>query len=158
MPGFIAALDAHRPALALALLSRGLRVGGMTDALPLWANRALNAALISTVEKDIKANLRTVPAEAAAGLALDGPASRYASCTADTLLLVGQRSPSYFADAALAVGAVVPALEVQVLPGLDHNAPMLKPRRILDVVSAFLSADDTGRGASEARLITSSEG
>jgi pimeloyl-ACP methyl ester carboxylesterase len=141
MPEFTAAVAANKPALALALLSRGLKVGGFTDRLPLFANRALNGVILTTIGRAMKANLTTVPREAAAGLALDGPPSRYAPSHVETLILVGQRSPAYFGAAARAVAGVMPGAELQILEGLDHNAPIIAARTVAPVIAAFAKAE-----------------
>ena len=143
MPAFNDALTRHRPALALTLLNRGLHVGGVLDKIPAPLHRIVNAAILRTIGRGIGQNLPTVTAEATAGTALDGPETAYASLDTPTLLLVSQRGPDYFKQAARAVTAHMPAAELEVVPGLDHNGPMFAGPKVASIVEDFLSIGHT---------------
>jgi pimeloyl-ACP methyl ester carboxylesterase len=82
--------------------------------------------------------LPTVPAEVAAGIALDGPADRYAPVSTPTLLLTGERGPGYLATAAAALATALPAARHVVLPGADHGAPQQAPRLVAGALAPFL--------------------
>ena len=134
LPAFEAALAAGRPALALTLLQRGLQVGGTLDRLPPAIGRAVNAAMLATVGRDMKQTVHTVPAEARALSDLPGQADEYTALNVPTTLLVGQRSPAYFAHIAAQVTAVMANGHVETLEGLDHNGPLLKPTAVAEAV------------------------
>lgn len=140
---FVAAFDealaGKRPALALTILNRGLRVGGVLDTLPAPVHRLVNAVVLRTVGRQIGANLRTVSGEAVAGLASDGPADAYASVETPTLILLGERGPDYFAFSAKAAAVHMHRAEVDVMPGLDHNGPMFHGEALAATLRPFLA-------------------
>jgi pimeloyl-ACP methyl ester carboxylesterase len=69
-----------------------------------------------------------------------GSADRYTTLTARTLLLGGTRSPAFLHDGLAALGRTIPRATVELLDGLDHNAPDERaPERVAQAALAFLS-------------------
>jgi pimeloyl-ACP methyl ester carboxylesterase len=139
LPEFRAAIDRGRWARAMTLLLRGLQLGGPFDRLPLPVATALAGLLLHTAGRSMRRVLPTVPAEAAAGIALDGPADRYAPVSTPTLLLTGERGPGSLATAAAALATAMPDARHVVLPGVDHGAPQQAPRLVADALAPFLA-------------------
>jgi pimeloyl-ACP methyl ester carboxylesterase len=138
LPEFRAAIDRRRWARAMTLLLRGLQLGGPFDRLPLPVATAVAGLLLHTAGRSMRQALPTVPAEVAAGIALDGPADRYAPVSTPTLLLTGERGPGYLATAAAALATALPAARHVVLPGADHGAPQQAPRLVAGALAPFL--------------------
>lgn len=139
MPAFNDALARNKPALAMTVLSRGLQIGGNLDRLPAPAHRVVNAFVLGTIGREIAKNLPTVSAEAGATIALDGPATAYASVRAPALILLGERGPEYFKRSARAIAAHLRNVDVDVMAGLDHNGPMFAADRVAAVAKRFLT-------------------
>lgn len=139
LPAYSRALERGKSALAMTILNRGLQVGGALDRVPVLVHRLVNFVVLSTVGREIRQNLPTVSAEAAAAVDLDGPATGYRSVEAPTLLLVGERGPEYFKLAARAIAAHMPSAQVEVVAGLDHNGPMFAADTVAPIAKRFLT-------------------
>ncbi|WP_018653082.1 alpha/beta fold hydrolase [Actinomadura flavalba] len=59
--------------------------------------------------------------------------------TAPTLVLTGGKSPAGFHAAAEALTAAVPSAEHRTLPGLNHGAVMMAPKRLAPTLTDFLN-------------------
>lgn len=114
-------------ARALAELMREL---GGWDRLPLPVAVALTRTLLNTVWRQERDLMPTAASEGREMLGLDGPASTYGGIAMRLDVLAGQRSPAAFGGAACAIAEATPGANALVLPGFDHNAPLLRPQRL----------------------------
>jgi pimeloyl-ACP methyl ester carboxylesterase len=139
LPAFSQAVAEGRLARAMALLTKGLQIGGPLGKLPLPPLTVLSSILLATAGRPFRKTLPTVPAEAAAGIALDGPADTYADIAAHTLLLVGERGPVYLREAATTLAHTIPGACLTSLPSLNHGAPQQAPQPIAAELRAFFT-------------------
>jgi pimeloyl-ACP methyl ester carboxylesterase len=109
--------------------------------MPLWYLRAVLRLVIrkpqwQRMEPLLEANL----AEHEQVTALDDTVTSYAAITADVLLLGGKNSPAFTTTLPLhALHRVIPKSTVDIIAGLDHNAPDEKaPEAVADRVLRFL--------------------
>lgn len=134
VPQLTRLVEEGKHARAMAELIRELQVARWSDRLPLPVVAALTWPALNTVwcqERDL---MPTVVPEGREIMGLDGPASTYGAVSMRLDILVGQRSPAFFGTAAHAIAEATPRAHVLVLPGLDHNAPSLRPRRLAEQV------------------------
>jgi pimeloyl-ACP methyl ester carboxylesterase len=65
-------------------------------------------------------------------------AAEWAGATAPVLVLTGGKSPAGFRDAARALAEVLPGATHRALPGLDHGAVMMAPKKLAPTLTEFL--------------------
>jgi pimeloyl-ACP methyl ester carboxylesterase len=65
-------------------------------------------------------------------------AAEWAGATAPVLVLTGGKSPAGFHDAARALAEVLPSATHRALPGLDHGAVMMAPKKLAPTLTEFL--------------------
>lgn len=80
----------------------------------------------------------TLPRELRAHQSYVLDARRLAAVTVPTLVLVGEKSPPFFAASAAALRDALPRVELSVLHGQRHNAMDTAPELFFDTVSQFL--------------------
>jgi pimeloyl-ACP methyl ester carboxylesterase len=73
------------------------------------------------------------------GIAGADPSGDWGSVTAPTLVLTGGKSPSGFHAAAETITIALPTAEHRTLPGLNHGAVVMAPRKLAPAVVAFLT-------------------
>jgi pimeloyl-ACP methyl ester carboxylesterase len=124
---------------AMARLMVGIGVG--PRGVPAAALTPLGWLMMRGPEGDVlRETLRTVPAEVAAGLALDSDGRRYAAITTPTLLMGGGRSPAWLLDALAGLHRIIGGSSLIIRPPLDHNAPdQNAPEDVAGLVRAFLA-------------------
>ncbi|GAA0322605.1 alpha/beta fold hydrolase [Kineococcus aurantiacus] len=139
----VRALATGSPDLALAHLDRHLRTSSLQAvARSERVQRVLGGVLARTEwGRSTAARLPQVLAETRAGLQFDGPADVYADLPARALLLTGERSPAYFAEAALAMAAAAPAATALVAGGCGHDSLLRAARRCVTPLETFLAGD-----------------
>jgi len=138
LPTFTQAVERQQYARALTQLQRSLHVGGPVDRLPPSLGRAVNWAVLASIGRGMRHTLHTVPSEAGEAIRLDGPASDYAGISSPTMLMLGQRAPEWLRDTGTAIASRLPHAQLKVLPGLDHNGPLLKPAPVAQATTEFL--------------------
>ncbi|HEX4721507.1 MAG TPA: alpha/beta hydrolase [Pseudonocardiaceae bacterium] len=105
---------------------RGLELLGPFTQLPTRLQRAMAKVIMRRdVMDDMRALLPTVHAEVVTAIGLDSDGDRYADVTVDTLLITGERGPSYLRGVAEVLDRVMPRSAHRVLPRCAHNAPEL---------------------------------
>jgi pimeloyl-ACP methyl ester carboxylesterase len=119
---------------------------------PSWLLKVTLPLAIRGEERKRKQQLLpTAIREHLAAARLDGPDARYASITADVLVLMGakRRGPD---DGTLArVASATPGAALVTLAGLDHFGPEKKPEVVAHAVSAFFAEPEPGAGPSAPR-------
>jgi hypothetical protein len=70
------------------------------------------------------------------------PTGYYDAVAAETLVLVGGKSPTYMRTAQAAIADAVPSARFEVLDGQTH---MVKPKALVPVAAAFLGRDPVSR-------------
>ncbi|WP_432543228.1 alpha/beta fold hydrolase [Kineococcus sp. SYSU DK002] len=136
------ALATGSPDLALAHLDRHLRTSSLQAVRSERVQRLLGGVLARTEwGRSTAARLPQVLAETRAGLQFDGPAEVYADLPARALLLTGERSPAYFAEAAHAMAAAVPSATALVAGGCGHDSLLRAARRCVTPLETFLAGD-----------------
>lgn len=121
-------------ARAVTELIRELGVAGWSNRLPLPVAVAVTGALLTTVWRQERDLIPTTVPEAREMLGLDGPASAYGAVSMRLDILVGQRSPAFFDTAARAIAEATQRAHALVLPGLNHNAPFVRPQQLAELV------------------------
>ena len=130
VPQLTRLVEGGKHARAMAELIRELQVAGWSDRLPLPVLTTLTWPLLNTVRRQERDLMPTVVPEGREMIGLDGPASTYGAISMRVDMLVGQRSPAFFDTAAHAIADVTPRAHALVLPGLNHNAPFMRPRQL----------------------------
>ncbi|OBJ20557.1 hypothetical protein A5621_13285 [Mycobacterium colombiense] len=123
--------EEKKHARALAELLREL---GGPDRLPPRVAVALTWTLLNTVWRQERDLIPTTVPEGREIMGLDAPASSYGTISMRLDLLAGERSPAFFASAARAIANATPGAHVLVLPGLNHNAPLVRSQRLAQQV------------------------
>ncbi|MDT7710986.1 MAG: hypothetical protein QOG20_6593 [Pseudonocardiales bacterium] len=127
--------------LAMAILSKGLGTAGQFSLLPIPVQRAVAHLFAATAAGRVwRGMVPSAVVEAREVLAHDGPASAYASITADVLLATGGRSPAYFTRAAEALEAVLSRARRIVVPKANHNAINVASPSFVRHFAEFLGA------------------
>jgi pimeloyl-ACP methyl ester carboxylesterase len=94
--------------------------------------------LTATVSRAIRPILPIVIAEVRAAFT---PATAPDACrtlSAETLVLVGERSPPWLKDHGAALASAVASARLLTMAGLDHNGPLLKPDQVAAVSTPFV--------------------
>ncbi|MCW2721393.1 alpha/beta fold hydrolase [Pseudonocardia sp.] len=127
--------------LAMAILSKGLGTVGSFSLLPIPVQRAVAHLFAATAAGRVwRGMVPSAVVEAREVLAHDGPASAYASITADVLLATGGRSPAHFTRAAEALEAVLSRARRIVVPKANHNAINVASPSFVRHFAEFLGA------------------
>jgi pimeloyl-ACP methyl ester carboxylesterase len=146
MPEMIRSVEAHRPARAFALLSRGLQ---LAPRLPIWLMAAGGWLMMRGREgREIAALIETLPADFAVLEEIGSDIARYAGVRCPTLLIDGARSPAYLQRAVDLLAGVLPDQRRVRIPDASHNAPdMEAPRAVAEQLAAFFAAPAQALGA-----------
>jgi pimeloyl-ACP methyl ester carboxylesterase len=137
---FEAAVRAKNYPLALAVVGRGLRSAGALSDLPLPVTKLMGKLFFRTpIGRDWLETLHTVPAEAREAANYGGPASLYASLSAETLLASGSRSPRYYAPINERLAAAIRKASTLRLPGAGHDGPNIARPSFMAPFREFLS-------------------
>ncbi|WP_336207100.1 alpha/beta fold hydrolase [Nonomuraea sp. LPB2021202275-12-8] len=114
----------------------------MTGAQGMPAIMVTMMRLMPGVWPNLKALAHTLPYDAAVmgetqrGKPLD--ADPWSAATVPTLVLTGGKSPAGFHDAGRALTGVLPDAEHRTLPGLNHGAVVMAPKRLAPALVRFL--------------------
>ncbi|HEX9334944.1 MAG TPA: alpha/beta hydrolase, partial [Pseudonocardiaceae bacterium] len=126
LPELDLAVAEDRVADGVISIMRGLELLGPLQHLPLRLQRAMAKVVVrGDMLDDMRTLLPTVRAEVVTATGLDSSGERYASVDVDTLLITGERGPSYLREVAEVLDRVMPRSAHSVLPKLSHNAPDL---------------------------------
>jgi pimeloyl-ACP methyl ester carboxylesterase len=107
--------------------------------MPVWSLKlALRLAVRPARWQRIEPLLATLIPEHRQVARLDDTYPSYAAITARTLLLGGSRSPRFLRGALTVLEATLPDARVELLKGLNHNAPDERPGRVALAALAFL--------------------
>ncbi|GAB3269006.1 hypothetical protein GCM10027449_02820 [Sinomonas notoginsengisoli] len=141
LPEFEEAVASKDEEKALAVLLRGLQTAGPIAKLPLPVLTVLNRiGSRMPVGKVLSRLLPTGPAEIRAVVAADAEAKGFDELPLETLILAGEASPEYFAEAARKLDGVLPASDFDVLPKLAHDAPTRPAKALIDRLAQFFSS------------------
>jgi pimeloyl-ACP methyl ester carboxylesterase len=138
LPEFSEAVARGHHGRALTALQRGLHVGGRLDRMPASLAIAANWLLTATVSRAVRPILPTVIAEVRAALTPATTPDAFRTITADTLVLVGERSPQWLKDHSADVASAAPTARLHTMAGLDHNAPLMQSGQVATVIAPFL--------------------
>ncbi|MEU6037018.1 alpha/beta hydrolase [Actinomadura sp. NPDC047616] len=153
-PPFVVGHDGFGPPADFArnvtsLLARGRRGEAvkyfMTEAQGMPAFMVTMMRLVPGPWSKLKAMAHTLPYDIAVmgdtqrGEPLD--AEPWSRVTAPTLVLTGGKSPAGFHDAARALAGILTDCRHRTLPGLNHGAVVMAPKRIAPVLIEFVTAD-----------------
>ena len=109
---------------AVISVMRGLELIGSLKHVPLRMQRVMAKVIMrGEMHEDMRALLPTVHGEVAIATGLDSSGDRYAGVDVDTLLITGERGPTYLRDVADVLDLMMPRSARSVLPRLGHNAP-----------------------------------
>jgi pimeloyl-ACP methyl ester carboxylesterase len=124
LPELDLAVAEGRTVDAVISIMRGLELIGSLEHVPLRMQRVIAKVIMrGEMHEDIRALLPTVRGEVATATGLDSSGDRYAGVDVDTLLITGERGPSYLRGVADVLDRVMPRSTRSVLPRLAHNAP-----------------------------------
>jgi pimeloyl-ACP methyl ester carboxylesterase len=141
LPEFEEALAAKDEEKALAVLLRGLQTAGPIAKLPLPVLTVLNRiGSRMPIGKELSKLLPTGPAEIRAVVAADAEAKGFDKLPLETLILAGEASPEYFAEAGQKLDGVLPASDFDVLPKLAHDAPTRPAKALVDRLAGFFAS------------------
>jgi len=138
LPAFTHRLNQGKLVTAMAIFLKGTRLTPLGNA-PMIAFRALACLLLYSGEgRDTRAMMATTPAEIGEVIRLDSDGSRYADVASPTLLIGGEKSPTYLTGVLPNLTHTMPDARYVILPDLDHNAPDLNaPELIAQQIDTF---------------------
>lgn len=114
----------------------------MTKAQGMPAFMVTMMRLMPGVWSSLKALAHTMPYDAAVmGETQQGKpleAGRWSAATAPSLVLTGGKSPAGFHNAARALAQILPNAEHRTLPGLNHGAVAMAPKKLVPALVEFL--------------------
>lgn len=123
---------------ALVTLIQGLHLGGPLNWLPMPLFKALAHFFVDKEGMaDLHHVLPTVPSEIREVIKFDSVIALYGEITVPMLLMAGDKSPSILQPAMTALAAVVPYVQIERFPHLDHGAPNTAPAPLVPVLKAF---------------------
>jgi pimeloyl-ACP methyl ester carboxylesterase len=140
LPDFTRLLGEGRHNEAMALFLERTRLAPIGNA-PMVVFRLLSFLLLHGSDgADTRAMMATTPAEIGEIVRLDSDAQRYARVQAPTLLLGGSKTPSYLTGVLPRLAEIISGARVEVIAGLDHNAPDLNaPTVVAERIRAFVA-------------------
>jgi pimeloyl-ACP methyl ester carboxylesterase len=146
LPAFTSQLEQGRHVAAMTTFLKGSRLAPIGNA-PTVMFRALAFLLLHGADgRDTRTMMPTTPAEIAEIVRLDSDGTRYAAATSPTLLIGGQKSPTYITGVLAHLARTMPNARHVILPGLDHNAPDLNaPNVVAEQIQSFAQARLDGR-------------
>jgi pimeloyl-ACP methyl ester carboxylesterase len=140
------ALSAGDIPLAFAVMGRDINRDTAAARLPLGLQELIVKGFLHTPHGKRMVELQpTIGPEVRRILDHEGPASDYASITAEVMLAYGSRSPGYFADTCHAVADALPHATVVPIPRASHNSANIAPQRFAAPFGDFLSASGVPR-------------
>ncbi|WP_326825215.1 alpha/beta fold hydrolase [Streptosporangium sp. NBC_01756] len=114
----------------------------MTKAQGMPAFMVTMMRLMPGVWSNLKALAHTLPYDAAVmGETQQGKpleADRWSAAKAPTMVLTGGKSPAGFHNAARALADILPDAEHRTLPGLNHGAVVMAPKKLVPALVEFL--------------------
>lgn len=145
VPAFEQAVASHNAARALALALKGLQLNRLSRALPLWVLSLLARLLLRDDESgQMWQGLSAAVGEMTVVRQLESHYEYYRSITAQTLLLLGSRSPAFLREVLPILAATIPQATLVEFPRLGHNAPDLSaPQIIAGALRSFLVPNST---------------
>jgi pimeloyl-ACP methyl ester carboxylesterase len=141
LPSFTRLLEQGRHVAAMATFLKGTRLAPIGNA-PKAVYRALALLLLHGADgRDTRAMMPTTPAEIGEIVRLNSDGIRYAGVTSPTLLIGGQKSPTYLTGVLARLARTMPNARHEILPDLDHNAPDLNaPSVVAEQIRTFTQA------------------
>lgn len=140
LPEFERLVAAGETKQAMLLVSQGLRNPGST--WPVAIQRlAVSAVLLTPPGRTMARLFPTVPAEDRVAFAADGPASDWATVTAETRFYIGAKSPDYYEPIAQALVHAMPHASIERVPRLGHDAVARAGTALVKSMSEFLTGD-----------------
>jgi pimeloyl-ACP methyl ester carboxylesterase len=145
LPAFEQALDRQDTVAAMVVFLKGLSLSPASR-LPSWILWPLVYLFLRGADgREMIEPLPTIKQDTAVVKQLDSRSERYKAIQAETLLLGGDKSPTYLRDALSALSKTIPHARYIELPGLDHNAPDNDaPERLAGELSRFFQGDSQG--------------
>lgn len=125
------------PKLIIVCLGRDQDWSSKGDWLPAFERRLAGDDDLGALVTLIQGFLPTVSSEIREVIKVDSQTALYSKITAPTLLMVGNKSPSILQPTITALAAVLPAVQIERFPTLDHGAPNTMPAALVPVLKAF---------------------
>lgn len=130
-------------AMAFAVMNKYTYPEDATAKLPLGVNAAIGKLFFRTpIGKRMMEVMPSIGPEVRRIAESNCPATAYAPIRAQTLLMAGSRSPRYFAENCRDVAAALPNGRALVLKGLNHTAPNIAGKAIVQPLTEFFAAAD----------------
>ncbi|MFJ3957431.1 alpha/beta fold hydrolase [Arthrobacter sp. NPDC090010] len=126
---------------ALAIVMRGLEPHGPISRMPLYMLTLGNYLTQGTeFGKELREQLPNGVREIQAVMAADMSAEPFLELPLETLILVGEKSPSYFGVACGRLHDVLSGSSYSVIPGLGHDGVNRAPARLIEPLAEFFDA------------------
>jgi pimeloyl-ACP methyl ester carboxylesterase len=138
MPEFERLVAAGQTKQAMLVVARGLGNPGSTWPEPIQ-RLALSAVLLTAPGKTMATLMPTVPAEDRLAFAADGPASDWATVTAQTRFYIGEKSPDYYEPISQSLVRAMPHASIEMVPRLGHDALARAGAGLVKSLSGFLA-------------------
>ena len=138
---FEAAVRRNDLPLAFALLGADVNRDSAAARLPLSVQKVIVSGFLRTPPgRQMRELLPTIVPELRRILAAEGPASDYATVSAESLLTFGTRSSGYFADTCRALAAAMPNARVEPVAKASHNAANIARPAFAEPFADFFAA------------------
>jgi pimeloyl-ACP methyl ester carboxylesterase len=124
-PEFERALAENNPALAMAMVLKGLQVSAKMSKVPtqVLALMMQQEILRSDEGRDMAKLVFTFPLDWALVKGQESTWEKYRNIAVSTLLIGGDSSPSYLLNALHTLAETIPGAKHVEIPGFDHTAP-----------------------------------
>ena len=139
LPEFERLVAAGDTKKAMLVMSQGLRNPGSDWPEPIQ-RAAVRAVLLTPPGKTMARLFHTVPAECRLAFEVDGPASEWATVTAETRFFIGAKSPDYYLPIAEALVQAMPHASIEMVPRLGHDALARAGSGLVKSLSQFLAS------------------
>jgi pimeloyl-ACP methyl ester carboxylesterase len=124
-PEFERALAENNPALAMAMVVKGLQASAKMSKVPtqVLALMMQQEIMRSDEGRDMAKLVFTFPLDWALVMGQESTWEKYRNIAVSTLLIGGDSSPSYLLNALHTLAETIPGAKLVEIPGFDHTAP-----------------------------------
>jgi pimeloyl-ACP methyl ester carboxylesterase len=125
---------------ALAVMIRGMETGGAFSRMPLSMLTLANKLTAGTpLGKQNRELMKTGVREIKAIIAADMPAEPFLELPLETLIIVGEKSPTYFGVACGQIHDVLSGSSYTILPGFGHDGVNRAPDKLITELRDFFA-------------------
>ncbi|WP_219834883.1 alpha/beta fold hydrolase [Paenibacillus sp. R14(2021)] len=148
LPAYTQAMARGKGLSAFVIFLKGVDGSRRLTHMPGWLLKLLLLpSMLFKEGRKLRDKLPTLIKEMEQVFRLDSTAANYAAITAETLVMVGSKSPPFMLQGARAAAEAIPQGRLITLEGLGHNAPdLFNQAEIAAQLKSFFQADEAFLG------------